>query len=69
MAQTAPIIQNGMLTYQQDGSTAQVVVGSSGWYAWLETASTFTFRSAHGSFTVAGKAAPGLSGSVEGTDP
>ncbi len=51
MAQTPPIIQNGMLTYQQDGSTAQVVVGSSGWYSWLETASTFTFRSAHGSFT------------------
>jgi predicted ATPase/DNA-binding CsgD family transcriptional regulator len=51
MAQAPPIIQGETLTYQQDGHTAQVVVGTSGWYAWLETASTFTFRSVYGSFT------------------
>ncbi len=51
MAQAPPIIQGETLTYQQDGHTAQVVVGTSGWYTWLETASTFTFRSEYGSFT------------------
>src|SRR6266699_1634641 len=51
MAQTSPIIQDGILTYQRDGSPAQVMVDSFGWYTWLETASTFTFRSEHGSFT------------------
>ena len=38
MAQTAPIIQGETLTYQQDGQPTQVVVGTSGWYGWLETA-------------------------------
>lgn len=51
MAQTPPIILNEVLTYQQDDSTAQVIVGSVRWYAWLETASTFTFRSGLGHFT------------------
>src|SRR5713226_5783192 len=51
MAQTPPIILDEVLTYQQDDSTAQVMVGSAGWYAWLETASTFTFRSGQASFT------------------
>src|SRR5712675_2477793 len=51
MAQAAPIIQDGMLTYQRDSQPAQVEVNSSGWYGWLETASTFTFRSVYGSFT------------------
>jgi len=51
MALTPAIIQDGILTYQQDGSPAQVGVGSARWYAWLETASTFTFRSGQGHFT------------------
>jgi predicted ATPase/DNA-binding CsgD family transcriptional regulator len=51
MTQPPPIIQDEVLTYQQNDSTAQVMVGSTGWYAWLETASTFTFRSGQGSFT------------------
>ncbi len=46
-----PIIQDGILTYQQDGHPAQVVVDTSDWYAWLQTASTFTFRGKHGSLT------------------
>ncbi len=51
MAQTAPIIQGEILTYQQDGQSAQVTVDTAGWYSWLETATTFTFRSEHGTFT------------------
>src|SRR5260221_6663351 len=51
MAQTRPIIQDGILTYLRDGSPVQVGVDSSDWYAWLQTASTFTFRGEHGSFT------------------
>jgi predicted ATPase/DNA-binding CsgD family transcriptional regulator len=51
MAKTPPIVKDGILTYHQHGSFAQVEVGSSDWYAWLETASSFTFRGEHGSFT------------------
>jgi predicted ATPase/DNA-binding CsgD family transcriptional regulator len=50
MAQTPPIIEDGILTYQWDGHPAQLVVDSPDWCAWLQTASTFTFRSEHGSF-------------------
>jgi hypothetical protein len=51
MVQTSPIIEDGVLTYQQDGHTTQLVVDSPDWYAWLQTASTFTFCSEHSSFT------------------
>jgi len=51
MAQTSPIIQDGILTDLRDGSPVQIVVDSSDWYTWLQTASTFTFRSEHGTFT------------------
>src|SRR5713101_3984059 len=51
MAQTPPIIQDGILIYQLDGQSAHLVVDSADWYGWLETASTFTFRSEEGSFT------------------
>jgi len=51
MAQTPPIIQNGILTDLRDGSPVQIVVDSSDWYTWLQTASTFAFRGEHGSFT------------------
>jgi len=51
MAQVSPIIQDGILTDLRDGSSVQIVVDSSDWYAWLQTASTFTFRGEHGSFT------------------
>jgi predicted ATPase/DNA-binding CsgD family transcriptional regulator len=51
MTHVSPIIQNGILTNLRDGSPVQIVVDSSDWYAWLQTASTFTFRSEHGSFT------------------
>ncbi len=51
MAQVSPIIQDGTLTDLRDGSAVQIVVDSSDWYAWLQTASTFTFRGKNGSFT------------------
>ena len=51
MAQTPPSIQGEMLTYQQDGQSAQVTVDTAGWYSCLETATTFTFRGEQGSFT------------------
>jgi predicted ATPase/DNA-binding CsgD family transcriptional regulator len=51
MAQVSPIIQNGILTDLRDGSPVRIVVDTSDWYAWLQTASAFTFRSEHGNFT------------------
>src|SRR6266566_4417734 len=51
MTQLSPIIQDGILTDLRDGSPVQIVVDSSDWYAWLQTASTFAFRGEHGSFT------------------
>jgi predicted ATPase/DNA-binding CsgD family transcriptional regulator len=51
MAQTPPIIQDGILTDLRDRFPVQIVVDSSDWYAWLQTASIFTFRGEHGSFT------------------
>jgi len=51
MAQLSSIIQDGILTDLRDGSAVQIVVDSSDWYAWLQTASTFTFRGRDGSFT------------------
>jgi hypothetical protein len=51
MAKTPPIVKDGILTYYEHGSFAQMEVDSSTWYTWLETASSFAFRSVHGSFT------------------
>jgi len=51
MAQVSPIIQDGILTDLRDGSPVQIVVDSSDWYAWLQTASIFTFRGEEGLFT------------------
>src|SRR6266699_1119363 len=51
MVQVSPIIQDGILTDLRDRFPVQIVVDSSDWYAWLQTASIFTFRGEHGSFT------------------
>src|SRR5579883_1863575 len=52
MVDKTPLIQGNILTYQQAGSQpAHVLVDTSDWYDWLETASTFIFRSEHGTFT------------------
>ncbi len=46
-----PTIQSEALIYQQDGQEQVLTVGTAGWFTWLETASTFSFISATGSFT------------------
>src|SRR6266487_2126135 len=51
MVQVSPIIQDGILTDLRDRFPVQIVVDSSDWYTWLQTASIFTFRSEHGTFT------------------
>ena len=51
MAQRSPIIQDGILTYLRNGSPVQIALDSSDWHAWLQTASTFTFRDEQGGFT------------------
>jgi len=51
MALISPIIQDGILTNLRDESPIQIVVDSADWYAWLQSATTFTFRSEEGFFT------------------
>jgi predicted ATPase/DNA-binding CsgD family transcriptional regulator len=64
MAKTPPIVKDGLLTYPQGGSSAQVEVDSADWYTWLETASSFAFRSGHGSFTARKERAGNRRGSL-----
>jgi predicted ATPase/DNA-binding CsgD family transcriptional regulator len=51
MTSTPPLIQGNLLTYQQSGQPAQLMVDTPDWYAWLRTASTFTFHGEQGFFT------------------
>src|SRR5215471_21552859 len=51
MARTPPIVEDGMLTYSQDGQAAQLAVDTPDWHTWLGTASMFTFRSGTETFT------------------
>ena len=51
MTPTSPLVQGELLTCWQNGQVAQVKVGSTEWFCWLETASIFTYRSEHGTFT------------------
>src|SRR5438067_13267212 len=51
MAHTTPCVRDTALLYQDSGQTHRLLVESPEWYDWLETASTFTFESSHGSFT------------------
>src|SRR2546422_617931 len=51
MTSTPPLIQGNTLIYQQSGQPAHLLVDTPDWYAWLSTASTFTFHSEHGTFT------------------
>ena len=47
----APKIQGDTLTYQQGDDEQTLIVGTTAWYTWLETASTFSFDSDAGTFT------------------
>src|SRR3954469_19699305 len=45
------IVQEAVLTYRQGQQDVQLAVDSAGWFAWLETASSFAFMGAAGRFT------------------
>jgi predicted ATPase/DNA-binding CsgD family transcriptional regulator len=51
MTSTPPLIQGNILTYHQSGQPTQLLVDTADWYAWLRTASTFTFQNEQGTFT------------------
>src|SRR6266550_8374454 len=46
-----PTIQGETLVYRQEGQEQVLTVDTAAWFAWLETASTFSFVSEEGSFT------------------
>src|ERR1019366_4894146 len=48
---TAGAVRNGSLVYEQQGQNVVVLVDTPSWYAWLETATTFTFTCEEGTFT------------------
>lgn len=51
MPQVIPTIENNTLFYHQDGQDQRIMVGTSDWYAWLMTATSFRFCNEHGTFT------------------
>jgi predicted ATPase/DNA-binding CsgD family transcriptional regulator len=50
--QTTAIVAGETLIYQRDGEDYQLCVGTSAWYAWLQTATIFRVRSPLGTFTM-----------------
>src|SRR5258708_16176175 len=48
---TAGAVRNGCLVYEQQGQNVVMRVDTPSWYAWLETATTFTFTCEEGTFT------------------
>jgi len=46
-----PTVRGEVLVYQRDQHEQVLTVGTTDWYAWLETASSFAFVSETGSFT------------------
>ncbi len=46
-----PTVQGDSLVYRQDEQEQELTVGTAAWFAWLETASTFSFVSEAGTFT------------------
>src|SRR6266700_424968 len=46
-----PTVQGETLVYRQDGQEQVLPVDTAAWFAWLETASTFSFLSEEGRFT------------------
>src|SRR5215468_9144347 len=51
MVGNRPVVTDDALRYQEQGHEQIVPVGTPAWYAWLRTASTFTFCSPSGQFT------------------
>src|SRR5581483_8175368 len=48
---TRAVVRDSTLMYQQDGRQVTLPVGSSSWFSWLQTATSFIFRHDEGSFT------------------
>src|SRR5258708_29485804 len=48
---TIGAVCNGCLVYEQQGQHMVVLVDTPSWYAWLETATTFSFTCEEGTFT------------------
>src|SRR5437763_3217205 len=51
MIRNRPVVTGNTLRYQEQGHEQVVLVGSPAWYAWLQTASAFTFHASSGQFT------------------
>lgn len=51
MARTTPSVHNDTLIFQTDNTETIIAVGTSEWYTWLTTISTFAFSNKQGSFT------------------
>ena len=51
LSRTAGAVRNGCLVYEQQGRHVAVLVDTPAWFAWLETANTFTFTCEEGTFT------------------
>jgi len=51
MPRTTPHVENDTLRVGPPGAEHAIAVGSSAWFAWIETATAFTFVSPHGTFT------------------
>src|SRR5215470_6459309 len=50
--QTPALVAGERLCYQKDGEDYQLHVGTSAWYAWLQTATLFCIQSPFGTFTM-----------------
>jgi len=48
---TRGVVLDATLVYQQDGRQVTLSVGTSSWLAWVQTATSFTFKNEEGSFT------------------
>ncbi len=51
LSATIGAVHNGTLVYEHQGQEVTATVGTPSWYAWLETATTFTFTGEEGTFT------------------
>src|SRR5947209_5005452 len=51
MIRNKPSVTGNSLRYQEQGHEQTVPVGTPAWYAWLQTARAFTFRTSSGQFT------------------
>jgi LuxR family maltose regulon positive regulatory protein len=51
LSAAVPTVEQGTLVYEEQGQRITAPVGTPAWYAWLETATTFTFACTEGMFT------------------